>query len=173
MLKSSKNKLILALLVVSMGILSFANKSGEKGKNFSLQNSKVNKIKSDFLSREEFLTKKLLIINFWASWCVPCLTEIPSLNRLYELKKEQGLYIVGINSDYENQKKLIQKTKKKYNITFPLIADKRGELLDAFSVSGLPTTFLVKDGKIIKTLKGEFNFNSSKFINKLNNILKK
>ena len=89
---------------------------------------------------------------------------MPSLNRLFELKKDQGLMIVGVNSDYEEQKKLIKKIKKQYNINYPLEEDKNGKLVDAFTVLGLPTTFIVKKMVVIETIKRSFHFNSSDFI---------
>ena len=109
MLISSKNKIIYAIIIVSIGILSFANKSEEKGKINSSAEKAENKVRKEFLSKSIFKENKVVIVNFWASWCIPCLTEMPSLNRLYDLKKDQGLMIVGVNSDYEDQKKLIKK----------------------------------------------------------------
>tara|TARA_B100000925_G_C21995648_1_gene468773 strand:+ start:604 stop:1125 length:522 start_codon:yes stop_codon:yes gene_type:complete len=172
MLISSKNKIIYAIIIVSIGILSFANKSEEKGKINSSVEKAENKVRKEFLSKSIFKENKVVIINFWASWCIPCLTEMPSLNRLYDLKKEEGLMVIGVNSDYEEQKKLIKKIKKQYNITYPLEEDKNGKLVDAFAVLGLPTTFIVRNGLVIETIKGEFNFDSSEFLKKLSNLLK-
>lgn len=172
MLISSKNKIIYAIIIVSIGILSFANKSEEKGKINSSADKVENKVRKEFLSKSIFKENKVVIINFWASWCIPCLTEMPSLNRLYDLKKDEGLMIIGVNSDYEDQKKLIKKIKKQYNITYPLEEDKNGKLVDAFAVLGLPTTFIVRNGLVIETIKGEFNFDSSEFLKKLSNHLK-
>jgi len=172
MFNSSKNKIIYAIIFISIGILSFANKSEEKGKINSSAEKLENKVREEFLSQSIFKENKVVIVNFWASWCIPCLTEMPSLNRLYDLKKDQGLMIVGVNSDYEDQKKLIKKIKKQYNINYPLEEDKNGKLVDGFSVLGLPTTFIVKEGQVIEIIKGEFNFNSSDFIKKLEELLK-
>ena len=65
---SSKNKIVYAIIIISIGILSFANKSEEKGKNkFSTVKSE-NKVRKEFLLRSIFRENKVVIVNFWASW---------------------------------------------------------------------------------------------------------
>ena len=94
-----------------------------------------------------------------------------SLNRLLNLKKEKGFSIIGVNADYENQEALVKKTNKQYDIAFKTVLDKKGKLVDAFKVTGLPTSFLVKNGKVIRTIKGEFNYDSSEFLSDIDTRL--
>lgn len=93
---------------------------------------------------------QLLIINFWATWCVPCIQEIPDFNKLYNKYKDKSVVIWGIGADVESPKdvaKFLKKTAIK-SIDYPVL---KGDfkLLRKFSVQGLPTTLIIKpDGTL-------------------------
>jgi len=167
------NKLLFSIcfLLISITILTNAKKPNEN-KQVSPDEKSLD-IKTKFLSQEIFNKNKVTLINFWASWCTPCLSELPALNRLYQLKKDSGFAVVGINTDYENQRKISQKIIKEYDLKFSNQLDKGGKLVDAFKIIGIPTSLLVKNGIVIREIKGEFDFNSSDFVNSLDTLLAK
>jgi len=106
------------------------------------------------------LKAPLIILNFWASWCTPCLEEFPSMVDLRSSFKEEDIFILGINSDEENYLKEINKVAKKYNINFPTVADPTGEILNRFNVASIPLTIIFHQGKVLEIVKGPKDFSS-------------
>lgn len=95
--------------------------------------------------------KKLVMINFWASWCGPCRIEMPAFDSLYTSKGGEGLLIVGINEDEERVKAdqyLIERP-----VTFPILMDPQGLLMQQFGVRALPTTVFVDAGLKIQMVQ--------------------
>ena len=93
----------------------------------------------------------IIIINFWASWCAPCLVELPSLVKISQIYGLEKMLVLGINADETNQLKKIKKLMIKYKINFPIIPDLKGEILDDFMVSKIPTTLIFLQREIGKT----------------------
>lgn len=122
--------------------------------------------------REYFLNdKKIIILNFWATWCVPCLVELPGLQILYDKFKKQGLEIIAINTDTDNAEVEVKKLLRVNDFSFPIVFDHDGEISNKFKVISIPTTFLIKNGKLIELFKGETEFNSIEFHSKIVELL--
>ena len=107
----------------------------------------------------------LIIINFWATWCAPCIEEMPSLNRLQLNSNFNNLQIIPINVGREN----IEKSKnfyKKLNINnLEIYFDKNVELANKLLLRGLPTTiFINKKGEEFARIIGFVNFDDKKII---------
>ena len=108
---------------------------------------------------------KLIIINFWATWCSPCKKEMPSLDSLYQDDSFKNLEIFAVNLEQPNQ----IKTKKFFtelNIKKLLIFfDKDLNFVKKFKLRGVPTTILInKEGKEFARVIGEVNFKDKKFL---------
>jgi thiol-disulfide isomerase/thioredoxin len=114
--------------------------------------------------------KKILLINFWATWCTPCLTELPGLQALYDKYKSKGLEIIAVNTDTENAQAEVQKFLRTNNYTFPIVLDESGTHSNEFKVVSIPITFLVQKGKILEIFKGETEFNSQEFHSKISDL---
>jgi thiol-disulfide isomerase/thioredoxin len=82
--------------------------------------------------------KKVLIINFWATWCGPCKEEIPEFNELYESYRKDNVMILGITKDSTED---VQEFLKDHTVRYPLIVE-ADQAEDAFSVSGYPMTYV-------------------------------
>lgn len=94
------------------------------------------------------LQGKVIILNFWATWCQECLEEMPAFEQLHRKFAGQGLTVIGINA--REGTPAIQKYRKELGLTFQLILDSRGEINSAYGVVGLPTTFLIgRDGRAV------------------------
>ena len=109
--------------------------------------------------------KSLIIINFWATWCAPCIEEMPSLNRLKTNPIFNNLEIIPINVGRDN----IEKTKdfyKKLKIKdLKIYFDKDVELAKKFLLRGLPTTvFINKQGEEFARVIGFVNFDDKNII---------
>jgi peroxiredoxin len=94
------------------------------------------------------LQGKVLLINFWASWCLECRPEMPMFERLHRKFSVQGLAVTGINA--RERTSTIRAYARELNLTFPLILDSSGKINSAYGVIGLPTTFLIgRNGRAV------------------------
>lgn len=99
------------------------------------------------------LQEKTLIVNYWATWCAPCIKEIPELNHLAETHKNE-LTLIGINFDQPEGQEAIDQANK-MRIEFPVLAGNPAELLGVQTPAVLPTTYiLAPGGEIHATLVG-------------------
>ena len=90
---------------------------------------------------------KITVVNFWASWCPPCVEEIPSLNRLREQMQGQPFELISIN--YADSPEKIHEFMNRVNVQFPVLIDPNGKVSQQWNVIGFPSTFIIgKDGKI-------------------------
>jgi peroxiredoxin len=94
------------------------------------------------------LQGKVLLFNFWATWCLECRPEMPMFERLHREFSAQGLAVAGINA--REGSSTIREYAKELNLTFPLILDASGKINSAYGVIGLPTTFLIgRNGRAV------------------------
>ncbi len=92
------------------------------------------------------LRGKVVLLNFWATWCPPCRREIPDLNRIYDTYKDRGVVILGVSWDELNNEQ-IKTFVKNYKVTYPILHGTQSELSQvgkAYAWEGyLPTTYLI------------------------------
>jgi thiol-disulfide isomerase/thioredoxin len=84
---------------------------------------------------------KLVLLNFWATWCVPCREEMPAMERLYQQYKGKGFTIVAV--DVKDSRKDALAFLKELKITYPIMLDPDGEVGLLYGAWGLPTTYLI------------------------------
>lgn len=106
---------------------------------------------------------KPVLLNFWASWCVPCMKEFKSLKE-FQKKFEDKVLIIGINNDDEDQLKAIAKTQKKMQISFPIYPDIESKITNNFLISSIPATMFFNKGKVIYFTNEEMDFMSEEFL---------
>tara|TARA_B110000263_G_C15101139_1_gene415393 strand:+ start:226 stop:756 length:531 start_codon:yes stop_codon:yes gene_type:complete len=164
-------------IFISIILLFFTTSITNAAKENPFQNMIVYKKPLDY-SKIEFKDKEgrflniaeyknhLIIINFWASWCAPCIKEMPSLDTLQLNKKINNLKIFPISLEGEN----IQKAQNFFagldikNISF--FFDHKLNLTKLFSLRGVPTTILInRDGKEFARITGSVDFLDPDFIN--------
>jgi peroxiredoxin len=97
---------------------------------------------------------KILVINFWAMWCAPCLQEMPSLQRAWSQLQHDNIQILSINiGDGEAELSAFVKV---FQVDFPVLMDKALGLTQTWSVTALPTTFVLDArGYVVYTVLGE------------------
>jgi thiol-disulfide isomerase/thioredoxin len=109
---------------------------------------------------------KLLILNFWATWCAPCKKEMPSLDNLQSNTKLDNLKIFPINIGQEDTSKSKLFFKELNIKNLDIYIDAPITLAKKFSLRGVPTTILFnKEGKEFARIMGSIDFNDKKFIN--------
>jgi len=97
-----------------------------------------------------------VVINFWATWCPPCRSEMPAIVQEYERYKEQGLVVLAIDNGEDPPKVL--EFRKQYGMSFPVLLDKKMRVAEMYQIRALPTTFFIApDGTITDMVVGGMN----------------
>ena len=113
---------------------------------------------------------KVLILNFWASWCQPCREETPSMERMHRQLKEKGVVLLGISVDKnpEKYKSFLQR----YGVTFPTSHDPAMKVSDSYSTYRYPETYVIgRDGRVVEKIVGRKNWMDPGFIKSLEALL--
>ena len=94
------------------------------------------------------LRGKPVVVNFWASWCIPCRDEAPVLQKTYERYRGQGLVVLGVDvNDFRQDAKRFM---RRYGITYPVVYDGTGSTVGQWGVRGFPETFFVdRSGRLV------------------------
>ena len=109
---------------------------------------------------------KVVIVNFWATWCPPCRFELPAMEKAYQKLKENDVVMLGINVG-EDADTIFSFTAD-YPVSFPLLLDRDSRVTQAYPVVGLPTTFVINpDGKIIYRAVGTREWDEQALIKKV------
>jgi peroxiredoxin len=91
---------------------------------------------------------KVILVHFWATFCIPCLGEMPVLESLWQQYGGEGLVILGIAGDRGNTE-IVREFAEKTGVSFPVVHDSDGRVRNQYEVAALPTSYLVgRDGKI-------------------------
>lgn len=100
-------------------------------------------------------SKQPVLINFWASWCTPCVNELPMLNEAY--KRNEGVEVLAVNVGESLQK--VNRFIERYELTFPVLLDGQQEVKKRYGVTGLPLSLLLdRNGRIVDIVSGEMTF---------------
>lgn len=117
-------------------------------------------------------TGRITVVNFWASWCPPCVEEIPSLNRLIEKMRGNPFELVSIN--YAESPETIAAFLKQVRVDFPVLLDRDASVATQWNVIAFPSTFVIgPDGKIRYGVNAAISWDSQDVVNKLNRLLEK
>ncbi|HEU0057407.1 MAG TPA: TlpA disulfide reductase family protein [Gaiella sp.] len=94
------------------------------------------------------LKGKAVVVNFWASWCIPCRDEAPVLQKTYERYRDQGLVVLGV--DVNDFRQDARRFMKRYGLSYPVVYDGKGSTVGKWGVRGFPETFFVdRTGKLV------------------------
>jgi thiol-disulfide isomerase/thioredoxin len=135
---------LIVLAVVLLCTLAGCNDGGRRG---ITPGSRAPEVHGVTIGREPVslsdIKGKVIVVNFWASWCPPCIAELPALQSLYESLREKGIQVVGVAVDdtIEN----IAAISAQFKLTFPIIIDTKGESKRLFEIKGLPETFVLDE----------------------------
>ena len=92
---------------------------------------------------------KIVILNFWASWCPPCRAEMPAIQQMYQSYQGQGLIVLAVDASNQDTPGAMQTFLRSFEHSFPILLDSTGEVNRLYAISSLPTTFFIgRDGTI-------------------------
>jgi peroxiredoxin len=107
----------------------------------------------DEINLRQLEGQKIVVVNFWATWCGPCRREIPDFNDVYSRYRDRGVEILGVSVD-ESPETVVPDFLKDNPMTYPVLAGSP-ELTFRYGVRGLPTTFIIdRSGKVAKKIVG-------------------
>ena len=89
---------------------------------------------------------KLVLVNFWATWCQPCTLEMPTLEALWRQYQGRGLLVLGVSVDRGAPRPLLDPYVRKLGLTFPILLDAELTAGQAWRVTSLPATFVIRPG---------------------------
>jgi cytochrome c biogenesis protein CcmG, thiol:disulfide interchange protein DsbE len=93
-----------------------------------------------------------VVLNLWASWCLPCRSEMPALERVYQRYKDVGLIVVGLNLTSQDSESDIKAFVQELGLTFPIVLDRDGSVQSRYQLLGLPSTFFIDQKGIIRSV---------------------
>ncbi|MFC1571629.1 TlpA disulfide reductase family protein [Candidatus Margulisiibacteriota bacterium] len=96
---------------------------------------------------------KIVFLNFWATWCPPCRTEMPSMQKMYQSWDKDKYVLLAV--DIRENKDDVKAFADKNGYTFPILLDQTGSVARQYGVRGIPATFILdENGKVVKSVVG-------------------
>lgn len=106
------------------------------------------------------LAGKVVLLNFWATWCPPCREEMPSMEQLHQAYKAQGLVVVALSQDQASADR-VRAYLNEIRVTFPVWHDRDRLVARQYSVPGVPASYLIaRDGRIAYRVFGEYEWSA-------------
>ena len=125
-------------LIVALSFTSFAAQAKEMNSpapDFTLKSLSSNNIK---LSEQR---GNVILLNFWASWCGPCRTEMPILDELHNKYKKLGFTVIGVNVEEDTRK--AKRYLKDVKVSFPVLFDSSNQVSKLYKVTAMPSTVMI------------------------------
>jgi cytochrome c biogenesis protein CcmG, thiol:disulfide interchange protein DsbE len=102
------------------------------------------------------LRGKAVVLNVWASWCIPCKEEAPYLEQVWRANRDRDVVVVGL--DAKDFRRDAREFVERFDLTFPIVYDGPGDTLGALGVTGFPETFVLdREGRVVDALTGAVN----------------
>ena len=96
---------------------------------------------------------KIVLVNFWATWCKPCTTEMPAMQKIYDKLHDKGFVVLAVNELEDDAQ--VREHIKQYGHTFPVLMDRDNKVANQFGVFGLPVSvFIDEKGVVQEYIKG-------------------
>lgn len=115
---------------------------------------------------------EVVLLNIWATWCLPCRVEMPSMERAAGVLGPKGLRIVAVSVDVPGTADRITAFVKEYGLTFEILHDAPGRIQEQYQTTGVPETFIIgRDGRVRRRIIGADNWASAANIAFLERLL--
>jgi cytochrome c biogenesis protein CcmG/thiol:disulfide interchange protein DsbE len=148
-------------------LIVFNSLNAAKVHDFRLKNTENERV-----AYSDLKGAKVTVLDFWATWCKPCVRTIPKLVDLYEQFSDQGVQFIGINVDSPRNTQKVKPFSKSLGISYPVLLDINSEVMSQMSVTLLPTLFLVDENDEIVLMHQGYRPGDEKIIaQEIKNIL--
>lgn len=132
---------ILTILLILIGSKSWG---GQNIKDFRLKD-----LDNHWQQLSNLKGEKLTVIDFWATWCSPCIKVIPKLNALYNIYHEKGVQFIGLNIDSPKNNAKIKPFVNAYKIDYPVLKDPNSQVASRLNISSVPTLLVINSNNEI------------------------
>lgn len=147
----------LALVVAASRRWSGPPQVGSTAPDFSLPTLSGDEV------RLRDLRPQVVVVNFWATWCPPCIEETPSLRRFSETVKEDGVIVVGVSVDQDAD--TLRKFVEKYELTFPIARDPTQAVAARYGSFKFPETYIIdRSGRIAEKIVGPVDWDDHRMV---------
>jgi peroxiredoxin len=114
---------------------------------------------------------QVVLLNIWATWCRPCVEEMPSMEKLYQELKDEEFEILAVSID-ESGAQVVLPFMKKHKLSFPALTDTAGAIKNLYQTTGVPESFIIdKDGRIVEEVTGPRDWASAGAIRFFRNLI--
>lgn len=154
--------ILILLLVIGIGILVLLQidkssfdlagkprfKKGTRAPNFTLPD-----LSGKMVSLADY-RDQVVLLNIWATWCAPCVEEMPSMEKLYQELKNEKFVILAVSID-EAGADVVRPFMKRHKLNFPALIDSAGKINNLYQTIGVPESFVInKQGRILEEIIG-------------------
>ena len=116
---------------------------------------------------------KVVLVNIWATWCRPCVDEMPSMQKLYQEFQDDEFEILAVSIDTLGPK-AVAAFMQKYRLTFPVLLDPQGTIKEAYGATGIPESFIIdRRGLLVKKVIGAAEWSSPEVFRFFKNLIQK
>jgi len=171
--------MLIVLIMVGAGVIvllqtkdSSFNLSGKPrlGKGVPAPNFTLPGLDGKMVSLADY-RGKVVLLNIWATWCPPCVEEMPSMEKLYQALKGEGFEILAVSVDVSGAKAVLS-FMKKHKLNFPALTDTKGSIKSLYQTTGVPESFIIdKDGIIVEKVIGPRDWATTDAIRFFRNLI--
>ncbi|TRX66154.1 TlpA disulfide reductase family protein [Carboxylicivirga sp. M1479] len=135
--------------------------------DFSLEN-----LEGEWLSFDELKGEQLTIIDFWASWCKPCMKAMPAIDQLHQKYKDKGLNVISINTDGPRSISKVLPISSTLKLSYPVLSDIDNVVMQDLNITVLPTLLIIDtNGEVVYRHEGWVTGNEIELENQIKSIL--
>jgi thiol-disulfide isomerase/thioredoxin len=156
------------ILIILITLLCVLNVSAQQVRNFKLKD-----LQNTTKSFTDLKGSKLTVIDFWATWCKPCVKAIPELNKIYDTYKDKNVKFIGINCDGPRSVSKVAPLSKSLQIKYPVLLDINSEIKTELNLYTFPTLIIVNsDSEVVYVHEGFVSGDEKTIIQEIEKLLK-
>lgn len=156
---------------LSLSFLFFIALSAHAGLDNDLYKIKLPNPDNEQVSLAQY-KDKVILLNFWATWCPPCIKEMPSMQRLRDHFEGQPFEIIAINTGDDSTSVSSFLFELETELTFPILLDEQGQSYQQFGIRGLPMTLIFdRNGEMVEKVLGGREWDSAESIKAIQTVI--